>query len=202
MYGRGDAAILSAVIRELRPRRIIEVGSGFSSACALDTVDDLNVETSFTFIEPYPEARLHGLLRTNDHSHVTIHAKGVQDIDLSVFDELESGDLLFLDTTHVSKTGSDVNHELFQILPRLRSGVIIHFHDVFWGWEYPVEWVQENRSWNELYLLRAFLMHNDAYSILMFNDMMYQLYREKVLAASPSFRGPYGTGAGLYLRKR
>jgi hypothetical protein len=117
----GDAYIYSAFISELRPRMIIEVGCGFSSACALDTVDQLKLDTQFVFIEPNP-ARLFELISSADRSRVSILETGVQQVSLSVFDRLEAGDILFLDTTHIFKTGSDVTHELFRILPRLKPG--------------------------------------------------------------------------------
>jgi predicted O-methyltransferase YrrM len=152
MYGVGDATILSAMLRHFRPKRWIEVGSGFSSAVLLDTLDRTpDLATRLTFIEPYPD-RLDGLLRGTDRARLTIIQVGVQSVPLETFAALEAGDVLFLDTTHVAKTGSDVNYEFFQIMPRLASGVIIHLHDIFADLEYPEDWIfQENRSWNEQY---------------------------------------------------
>jgi hypothetical protein len=195
----GDAYIYSAFISDLTPRLIIEVGSGFSSACALDTVDQLNIDTQFVFIEPNPD-RLFKLISSADRSRVTIFEIGVQHVSLSVFDRLEAGDILFLDTTHIFKTGSDVTHELFQIIPRLKPGVIIHFHDIFDKWEYPTNWIgDQNRSWNEIYALRAFLMFNKEFEIIYFNDFMWQNFKDRI--DRTALGSVNAAGSGLYLRK-
>jgi len=199
-YGYGDAIILSAILREFRPRRIIEVGSGFSSAAMLDTLDSAGLDaTTCTFIEPYPD-RLRGLLRPADHRRVEILERPVQHVPLEIFSRLGSGDLLFMDTTHISKTGSDVNHELFEVLPALQPGVLLHFHDVFWPFEYPHAWIiDQNRSWNELYLLRAFLMHNRQYEIVYFNHFFDFAFHEHVQRINPLISR--NCGGGLWLRK-
>lgn len=199
-YGLGDAAIYSALIRLLKPRRIVEVGSGFSSAVALDTADHfLNGNIKFTFIDPFPE-RLRALLGTYEESKVTVLTQAVQNVAMDEFAALDAGDLLFIDSTHVMKTGSDVNFELFQVLPRLKPGVVIHFHDTFWPFEYPREWaLDDNRSWNELYALRAFLMHNSDYQILFFSHYFAKVHRDQVVADCP--RLGQGLGGGLWLKK-
>lgn len=199
-YTYGDGAVLHAMLRHYRPNKIIEVGSGWSSACTLDTIEKyFDNPCSITFIEPYPD-RLHELMGDTSVP-CTILQSGVQDIDLSVFSELDAGDLLFIDSTHILATGSDVCFELFEVLPALKPGVLIHFHDVFWPFEYPSLWaIEENRSWNELYGLLAFLMHNDAYEIVFFNDYFGQLERNLVEQTFPTFGLAYG--GGLWLTKR
>ncbi|MEI5668096.1 class I SAM-dependent methyltransferase [Bosea sp. CCNWLW174] len=203
-YNVGDATILASFIREFRPRRIVEVGSGFSSAVILDTLDEISADTGSqtqcTFVEPYPD-RLRGLLKTGDTGRVTIHEAGVQNVDKTLFTSLQSNDILFLDTTHISKTGSDVNYEVFEILPHLAPGVIVHFHDFFHNFEYPKVWViDDNRSWNEIYLLRAFLMFNDAYEIMFFN---HHFAIERPTLANERHSGYAGhPGGGLWLRRR
>jgi len=171
-YSYADAVCLFGVLRHLAPRRIIEVGSGHSSALMLD-VDErfLGGTTELTFVEPFPE-RLHGLLFERDHERISLIRSGVQEVPLEVFDELEAGDVLFIDSTHVCKTGSDVNHLFFEVLPRLRVGVWVHIHDVHFPFEYPEEWVEQGYAWNEAYLLRAFLMHNQAFRIELFLTQM------------------------------
>src|SRR5690606_22964232 len=100
------------------------------------------------------------------------------------FDRLEADDILFIDSTHVAKTGSDVNYILFEILPRLKSGVLIHFHDVFYPFEYPRDWVFAGRNWNEDYLLRAFLMYNPAFEIILFSHYLHK-HHPDAFAAIP-----------------
>ncbi len=87
-----------------------------------------------------------------------------------------SRDILFIDSSHVVKTGSDVNHLLFEVLPRLRSGVLIQFHGIFHPFEYPKDWVLGGFNWNEDYFIRAFLMHNQAYSILLFANYLHKVH--------------------------
>jgi predicted O-methyltransferase YrrM len=195
----GDAIILSAIIRHFRPQKIIEIGSGFSSAALLDTLDAAKLtETQCTFIEPYPE-RLHGLLRLSDRARVQIIESPIQRVEIDKFRALRRNDILFIDSTHVTKTGSDVNHEVFQIIPALQAGVIIHFHDIFWPFEYPAAWIDDSRSWNELYLLRAFLMHNERYEILYFNHLIHSAFSPEVSRIDELIcQNP---GGGLWLRK-
>ena len=89
---------------------------------------------------------------------------------------------------HVMRTGSDVCHELFEILPRLAKGVYVHIHDMFWPFEYPRSWViDDNRSWNELYGVRAFLTNNDSWRVVMFNDYMRLLETDLIRSTHPEF---------------
>lgn len=91
----------------------------------------------------------------------------VEDVDLAFFDAFEENDLLFIDSSHVSKAGSDVNYLFFEVLPRLKPGVVVHIHDIFLPDEYPKVWViDQGRNWNEQYLLRAFLQFNREWEIL------------------------------------
>ncbi|HEY0640481.1 MAG TPA: class I SAM-dependent methyltransferase [Pseudonocardiaceae bacterium] len=198
MFGLADAAVYSAMLRHLRPRRVIEVGSGFSSAIALDTADRWLPEVSFTFVEPYPE-RLLGLLDERDRARTTLLRAPVQDVPLSTYDALCPGDLLFVDSTHVSKAGSDVNWLVFEVLPRLADGVVVHFHDVFWPFEYPREWLREGRGWTENYLLRAFLAYNTRFEILLFNSWLWQAERELVARTLPATLDQHP--GGIWLRK-
>jgi predicted O-methyltransferase YrrM len=183
-YGYTDGTILYSFIRHSKPKRIIEVGSGFSSAVMLDTNElFFNNQVELTFIDPYAE-RLFSLLTEEDKKRVTVIEKDVQTIPLSTFEQLEAGDILFIDSTHVSKTGSDVNYILFEILPTLRSGVLIHFHDIFYPFEYPKEWVFRGFNWNEDYILKAFLMYNDQFHIKLFSEYLHQ-HHSQVFAAMP-----------------
>jgi predicted transcriptional regulator len=108
-------------------------------------------------------------------------------------------DVLVVDSTHVLKTGSDVNTILFEILPALASGVYIHFHDVFYPFEYPREWAYQERAWNEVYALRAFLQYNDAFEIVYFNHFFALFHAERLRVAMPLCATT--PGSGLWLRK-
>jgi hypothetical protein len=191
-----DAAVYQALLRTLQPARIVESGSGFSSALALDTSDRWLPELEFVFIDPNP-ARLNELLTADDRRRCQVIAKPVQDVDLSRFETLGPGDILFCDTDHFAKAGSEVNWLLFNVLPQLRPGVIVHIHDVFWPFEYPAAWLHDRRAYNELYLVRAFLMYNQDFEVVLFNDWIWQHHRE-LFKDVPSAWGPPGS---LWLRK-
>jgi predicted O-methyltransferase YrrM len=194
-----DAIILYAMLRHLKPRKVIEVGSGFSSAVMLDTNDAfLGSATNFTFIEPYPE-RLYSLFNEEDQRQHKVIEKPVQEVELELFQTLDAGDILFVDSSHVVKIGSDVAHIIFEILPRLKPGVIVHFHDVFYSFEYPKEWVKEGRAWNEDYFLRAFLQYNSVFQILYFNSFMGQFYQDELERKMPLCLR--NTGGSLWMKK-
>jgi methyltransferase family protein len=198
-YSWGDASVLHAILRKYRPRRLIEIGSGWSSACSVDTVGhSLDGNCDVTLIEPYP-ALVQELLGS-DISRVKIIESGVQDVPVELFENLRENDVLFIDSTHVVRTGSDVCFELFEILPRLAPGVLVHFHDMFWPFEYPHDWaVEENRSWNEIYAVRAFLTNNADWQIFMFNDYMAKLEHDLIASTYPAFLN--NTGGALWLRR-
>ena len=200
-FSYADGIILSAMLRHFKPKKIIEIGSGYSSACTLDTIDKyLSPEVNVTFIEPYPDL-LNKLVGQKKLANIKLVENRIQQVDFSMFSLLEENDLLFIDSTHLIKTGSDVCCELFEILPILESGVLIHFHDVFWPFEYPKDWVlTENRSWNEIYGLRAFLMNNSDYEIIFFNDYFCKYFRQIAEKDYPKILK--NTGGSLWLRKR
>jgi hypothetical protein len=199
-FNVADASIYACMLRYLKPLRLIEVGSGSSSALALDICHRFLAQLpQMTFIEPYP-ALLHSILRAEDIDKVEIISAGVQDVPLERFDELQRNDILFIDSTHIVKTGSDVVFELFEVLPRLRSGVVVHFHDIFYPFEYPREWVMNrNYSWNELYALRAFLTGNQEWEILFFNNYFAKMEHERIARDAPEMLGD--PGGGLWLRR-
>lgn len=194
-----DAVILYSILRWLRPKRLVEVGSGFSSAVSLDTNDlFLNRSVDFTFIEPFPET-LNTLLSDDDRKGTVLIQKPLQDVDLGLFRQLRPSDILFIDSTHVSKTGSDVNHVFFEVLPVLAPGVWIHFHDIMYPFEYPSDWVYEGRAWNEAYILRSFLQHNAEYRIRLFNTWLHRFHRHVVAQKMPVCLR--NTGGSIWIEK-
>jgi predicted O-methyltransferase YrrM len=198
-YGHYDAIMLYSMLREARPRRIIEVGSGFSSAAMLDLNERvLGGGVQFTFIDP-DMIRLRKLLREEDAGRVTLIEKRVQEVPLETFAALGENDVLFIDSSHVSKIGSDVNRLYLDVLPVLAPGVLIHIHDVAGNLEYPREWLDEGRAWNEQYLLRAFLMNNHAYRIELFTGWLFNTrhawFREHMPMCAR------GGGGQMWLRK-
>jgi hypothetical protein len=170
-----DGTSLFLMLAHFKPSRVIEVGSGFSSALMLDMASGmLKDKTELSFIEPYPDTRLRGLVRPGDKFNLI--ERFLQDIEIGFFKTLKANDVLFIDSSHVVKTGSELNYLFFEIFPVLAPGVIIHFHDIFYPFEYPQDWVNEGRSWNEAYFLRAFLMHNRDVDILLFTSYLQQIH--------------------------
>lgn len=194
-----DGRVHWAMLQHLRPKRLIEVGSGWSSALTLEAVDrHLGGEVDLTFVEPYPDV-LESVLADGDHDRVRVLAQPVQEVDDDVFRTLEAGDVLFIDDSHVAKVDSDVCDLFFRVLPLLASGVWVHVHDMFWPFQYPEAWIREGRTWNELYLVRAFLQFNDAFEIAFFSDAVRFCPR---LAALPEAEALAAGGGSLWLRRR
>jgi predicted O-methyltransferase YrrM len=197
-YDIGDASMLRATLLLSRPARVVEVGSGWSSACTLDTLDEFGLDTEVTFIEPYPENLL-ARLRPADHDRVEIRQAEVQSVPTEVFAGLEAGDVLFIDSSHVFKPGSDVDDYFSRILPAVRAGVHVHIHDIFWPFEVPAEWLDEGRAWNEAHALRNFLYANGQWEITVFNDYFRRYHREVIEASLPYVL--QNTGGSIWLRR-
>jgi len=173
-----DSLVIFSMIRKHKPKKIIEIGSGFSSGLMMEVNEKyFGNKIDITFIEPYPEL-LYQRMRKGDRSRYRVISKGVQDVPLEIFKKLKKDDILFIDSTHVSKFASDVNYEIFNILPELNKGVIIHFHDIHDGFEYPLNWLQIGWAWNEAYVLRAYLMNNCEYEILLMNNYLINRFSE------------------------
>jgi hypothetical protein len=196
-YSYTDAIVLYSFIRHFKPKRIIEIGSGHSSAAMLDVREIFVNDINLTFIEPYPK-RLYRLMKDTDKDYCTVLNSKVQKVELEKFQELQKNDILVIDSSHVSKTGSDVNYEIFKILPSLNPGVIIHFHDVFYPFEYPKSWVSEGNNWNEDYLLRAFLSYNNNFEILLFSHYIHKHHKDAFKEMPLTYKN---TGGNLWIQK-
>lgn len=159
-----DARALFVMLRKYKPQRMIEVGSGYSSLLTADVNRNwLGGKVNFTCIEPYPKR----FLQQGVPGISALVESRVEEVGLNFFAELNENDILFIDSSHVSKTGGDVNYLYFEVIPRLNPGVIIHIHDIFLPCDYPKDWVlEENRSWNEQYLLRALLMYSRGFNVI------------------------------------
>lgn len=170
-----DAVIYYGLIRALKPSRIIEIGSGYSTMLAVDAAK--HTATKISCIEPFPGPHL---LAQQEHLEHLYQFKA-QDTPLNKFEELEDGDILFFDGTHACKLGSDVNHLLFNILPALKKGVLVHLHDIFLPYEYPKNWIEDiNIQWNEQYLVLAFLMSSNMFEVLLPNYLIGREQQEEI----------------------
>jgi hypothetical protein len=199
-YGNGqfpdaDALAYHAIIREFRPRRIVEVGAGYSSMVASNAATANGNGCFVTCIEPYPIEPL----RRGWPGLSELIASPVQDVPVDFFKRLNANDILFIDSSHVSKIGSDVNYLILDVLPQLSRGVLIHFHDIFLPWYLPRAWIQDlGRYWNEQYLVLAFLIGNADFRPLLANHYLRIRYPEQFAAAFP---GPDRNGGSLWIRR-
>lgn len=199
-FSYSDAIFLYCFLRKHTPKRIVEIGSGFSSAVMLDTIDSVfSQRPEVTFIEPDPD-RLISLLNDRDREQVRLIDKKIQEVPLDAFLALESGDLLFIDSSHVVKCGSDLHYLMFEILPRLQSGVFVHFHDVFYPFDYPSKWLVEGRYWNENYFLRAFLSYNSEWKIMFFNTYVHHMFGDWIKEKMPLCAR--NAGGSLYIQRQ
>ena len=171
MYGPIDAALLYGAVRALQPAKVIELGSGTSSEiirAALGRPHDI--------YDPY----------ANDRTSLPVERLSATDVPLAEFEVLERNDILFVDTTHIVKTGGDVVRIFLEILPILSSGVVVHVHDIFLPFEYPKAWHDQGRWWTEQYLLQAFLIGNRDWRVLCGCAAVASAYPERVAAAAPT----------------
>ncbi len=196
-----DAAVYYALIRHLKPARVIEIGSGYSTriaAKALARNRQAGNTGRLTCIEPYPQPRL-----TEAKLDIELIATPVEQLDLEIFSTLAPNDILFIDSSHTVKFGSDVCYEFLEILPRLRPGVWVHVHDIFFPHDYPAEWLVEKRiAFTEQYLLEAFLAFNSAFIVVAANHWLCLDHPEAVECLWPSSqRRDYSGHASFWMRK-
>lgn len=164
-FGPGDAEYLYSVIRFFKPRRIIEIGSGNSTLMTMNAIsanraDDPLYKCEYICVEPYECPWL-------DRLGPKIVRNKIENMKNGFFQQLESGDILFIDSSHIIRPQGDVLLEYLEILPILKPGVIVHVHDIFTPRDYPPEWLTERvRFWNEQYLLEAFLSFNSAFRVI------------------------------------
>jgi hypothetical protein len=163
-FAAGDADLYYLMIRNFKPKKIIEIGSGFTTLLSLEAIRRNKTEshdTALICIEPYEFQWL------EQFAEIEFKKEKVENIDPSFFSQLEAGDFLFIDSSHVIRPENDVLFEYLEILPKLNKDVIIHIHDIFTPRHYRKEWlVDEVRLWNEQYLLEAFLYFNESFEIL------------------------------------
>jgi hypothetical protein len=192
-----DAIVYYGLCRHFCPTIVLEVGSGFSTHIALRAAER-NGTTQVRCIEPYPTPTLQEI----GHRLSQLHVERVEDVPMDIYRDLRSGDILFVDTSHVSKLGNDLHHLLFHVLPALPDGLLIHFHDIFLPHEYPREWVIErNWFWNEQYLLLAFLMYNKAFRVVFMNHHFLHTYPQVAQPALGNLGLGHLQGASMWLRK-
>ena len=196
-YGLLSAAILHCMIRTYRPRTIIEIGSGNSTyvsarACLMNEAEGR--PTRLVAVEPYPNEVLQG----GFPGLASLLRVGAEEVGLDRYLELGEGDILFIDSSHVVRMGNDVVFLYLDVLPRLRKGVVIHIHDIFFPFQYPKDWILDyRRLWSEQYLLQAFLAFNRTFEVLWCGSYMHAKHLDKLKAAFPPPPG-LGEAAGYF----
>jgi len=201
-FGPVDGEILYCMIRYFKPKKIIEIGSGNSTFLSAQAVlrngSDGHGECKLVAFEPYPNSTL---LKGFPGLH-ELHTIKAQEIPINVFEQLAENDILFIDSSHVLKIGSDVQYIYLEILPRLAKGVIVHMHDIFLPAEYPKEWVLDDlKFWNEQYLLQAFLSFNSSFEILWAGNYIHLEYPEKLTTAFPSYDSGKTRPGSFWMRR-
>jgi predicted O-methyltransferase YrrM len=199
-YSYSDGIFLYCMLRLMHPKRVVEVGAGFSSLLMMDT-NERYFDGAMKHICIDPDGgRLRARCKPGDGTLCHHLAAPVQQVPLEYFEEVQSGDILFVDSSHVSSPRSDVNHIFFEILPRLRPGVLVHFHDMFYPFEYPDLWIQQGWPFNEAYVLRAFLQFNSSFQILVWNQYLATYHRRALEEAMPLCLR--NTGGSLWLGRQ
>lgn len=191
-YSSVDAEILYGMVRRHRPNKIIELGSGASTlviAAALARNVEDGSSCSHLVFDPYP-----GTVAAFGAAEIStladVRPAPVAAVPSEEFESLEAGDILFVDTSHSVKTGSDVNLIVLDILPRVQPGVLIHFHDIFLPWEYPRQWIEEHWAhWSEQYLVQAFLAFNDSFRVLVSAHAVARAFPDRLARVIPSWVG-------------
>lgn len=199
-YGLPDAALLYAMIRHFRPKRLIEVGSGNSTLVAMQAIAVNRAaghECEHLCIEPYEMPWL-------EAAGAQVQRSLVEDVDLTTFDALGENDILFIDNSHMIRPQGDVLTVVQSILPRLALGVIVHIHDLFTPRDYPDSWLLDHRSmWNEQYLVETFLTLNSEFETLAAANHLFLDHRPAYDRMRTELSGPQGhPPAGYWLRRR
>jgi hypothetical protein len=198
-----DGEVYYCMIRHFKPRKIIEIGAGFSTLLAAQAImknkkEDMNYECELIAIDPYPN----NILKKGFPGLSKLVSKKVQEINIEEFSTLHDNDILFIDSSHVLKIGNDVWYIYNEILPSLRTGVLVHIHDIFLPLNYPKNWViKQGRFWNEQYILKAFLTFNTNYEILWAASCIHIRYPDLLEKSFASYDRNKTWPGSFWLRK-
>jgi predicted O-methyltransferase YrrM len=177
-FGWMDARLLYYFLQKNKPKRIIEIGSGNSTLLMCNTTNIHNLDIKITCIEPFPNSYLEKLQQNNE---ITLIKDKLENVDLTLFTSLEANDILFIDSSHVGKLDSDVIFYFTKIFPMLNKNVLVHIHDIFFPFDYPISWLKEGRFWNEQYFLYVFLQYNTKFKIKFCNSYSGFKYQNELI---------------------
>lgn len=197
-FGSGDSELYYLMIRNLKPKKIIEIGSGYSTLICLKAAEKNKMEgfpVKIICIEPFEQKWL------DECKEIELIRKPVESLALDIFEELDENDILFIDSSHVIRPGNDVLFEYLHILPVLKKGVLIHIHDIFTPLHYRTDWLKdEYRLWNEQYLLEAFLYYNESFEVMVSLNHLAKSAYENVRAILPNLK-PDSEPSSFWIRK-
>lgn len=179
-----DGEVLYYLVRECEPETVIQMGGGFSTRAIARAIEAESLDTTVEVFEPYRD----DWLERESPDDYTLNERLATDLDPERIARLEPGDILFVDSTHVVRTGNDMYRLMFDLIPRLPDGVLVHFHDIFLPKEYPRDWV-ENRGWalNEQYFLHSFLMFNERFEVRWLGQYMHERHSERLASVIDSY---------------
>ncbi|MGA7107415.1 MAG: class I SAM-dependent methyltransferase [Terracidiphilus sp.] len=190
-FERVDAEVAYSFVRQRKPKRLIEVGSGNTTlvlAAAMRRNAALGFPGEFIAIEPGPAQ----FLKDGVPGLTELIQKPVQQAPFELFRQLEEDDVLFIDSSHVVSMDSDVLYECLRILPELAPGVLVHFHDIFAPLDYPEKFVKTNLCfWGEQYMLEAFLSFNRAFKVVWTGSAMQRFHGDELRKAFPGWEGSF-----------
>jgi len=200
MFSGADAGFYYSLLRTCRPRRIVEIGSGFSTRLAVAAANRTREEDSahacrITCIEPYENPWLQQL-------PVELRREPLEATPDAIFDSLERNDILFIDSSHIIRPNGDVTRSFLRILPRLKPGVFVHIHDIFTPWNYPRAWIESGRLWNEQQLLEAFLSLNAGYRVVAGLAYLCRRHPQQVLESLPCMKHDWSIGPSSFWIQR
>lgn len=198
-YGAGDAAVLHGFVRSLRPKRVVEVGSGMSTRVIAAALARNDAPCTYEVVDPYP-----GDVVAAGIPGVQLHVASGESMPLDFYTSLGADDVLFIDSSHMLKAGSDCERLFLDVLPRLQPGVVVHIHDIYLPFDYPDGVYRLRWYWNEQYVLRALLTNNAAYEVLLANFAVYRAHRQAFADHVPGVDAdtPDGGPCSIWLRVR
>ena len=195
-FGKIEADFLYCFIASFQPKKIIQIGSGVSTKTILMAARDSKYEVDITCIDPYPTPYL---IEKSHRSEINLIAKEAQEVSLDVLIDISENDLFFVDSTHTIKPGSEVNRIILEVLPRLKKGTFVHFHDIYFPYDYhPEILTKQIHFWNESILLQAYLTNNLKYGIKASMSMLHYYKQKELAELLPNYRPHQSTEYGLF----
>lgn len=197
-FSIADAIEYSMVISKLNFVNIVEIGCGNSTLVLYDVNNFLNRDPKITLIDPYPRTDISSIVKAK---HIN---KRVQDANINITNNLNSGDLLFIDSSHIYEEGSDCQYLIDTVIPNLKTNTFIYFHDIFWPMQYPENWPEGrtiNFNWNEIYFVKKMIDMGGIVDVVLHTPKVFQENEQWVRQNMPKLLDPPFQSGGIWLRK-